>query len=121
LARIKLVDDQSKIFINGREAVSGNWGRGKNGEPIGHRPGDTDWVDVSVHFRKGRNEVRFWVWNEPGCCDVSATFQLKVGEKVILIDRIDEQDSTSGVKFDKTYVVSWDDSDEVIADYDIER
>jgi hypothetical protein len=109
-ARISLIDDQAKIFINGREVLVGNWGRGERGVPIGHQPGDTGIEDIAHFFHRGANEVRFWLWNDAVCCDVSAKFEISVNDNPLMVEKIQRKDSSAGVKFDKTFIVVLDET-----------
>lgn len=109
-ARISLIDDQAKMFINGREVLVGNWGRGERGVPIGHQPGDTGIEDIAHFFHRGANEVRFWLWNDAVCCDVSAKFEISVNDNPLIVEKIQRKDSSAGVKFDKTFLVVLDET-----------
>ena len=109
-AKISLIDDEAKIFMNGREALAGKWGIGDKGTPIGHKPGHTGTVDVTDYFHKGDNEVRFWLWNEPIPGGVSAKFEISANGKLLLYKYFYQEDSTAGVKFDETYIVILDEA-----------
>ena len=112
-ARIVNVDDQAKIFVNGKEVVVSYWGKGEGGKPIGHRPGYTNEIDVTDSFRVGENLVRLWLWNGQFPGGVHADYELKINGGIFLTTGFHKEDPTEGVKFDKTYQVFWDGSDRV--------
>ena len=50
------------------------------------------------------------VWNDPGCCGVSGTFQVKVNGEVKLNKKFIERSSSRGVKYDQNYSLIISDS-----------
>jgi formylglycine-generating enzyme required for sulfatase activity len=102
-ARILNVDDEARILVNGQVAVHGYWGRGEHGAQIGHHPGFTEWVEITALCRRGANAFRFWVWNAAIPGTSSATFEVRVNNKIVLRKVFFVNDSSQGVKFDRTF------------------
>jgi tetratricopeptide (TPR) repeat protein len=101
-ARVSNADDEAVLYVNGKEAVRTAWGKGEGGRSAGHRPGNSGWVDITDHLRPGTNEVRLWVWNAAGCCDVSGTFEVTINNVSAIHRVFQRQDSQPGVKYDET-------------------
>lgn len=101
-ARVYNADDKATMYINEREAVQTEWGKGYQGRKTGHRAGDSGWVDVTRYINPGNNTFRFSVYNAPGCCGVSGSFEVKVDGELKLKKYFNKQSSKSGVLFDET-------------------
>jgi TolB-like protein len=101
MGRIYDADDVVTMYVNGKESILVRWGQGENGTSIGHRPGESGWVDISDYFSKGKNDVRMTVWNNPGCCDVAGAFQVKVDDELIVDRKFRRRDSSQGMKYDE--------------------
>jgi len=103
-ARASRVDDKAGIYINGSLAVETAWGLGPGGVSVGHQAGDSGWVEVTDKIYDGYNTFRFYVWNKAVCCGTGGTFEIKVGDEIVITREFHEQDSTSGVKYDETVI-----------------
>ncbi len=104
-ARVSNADDRAIMYVNDKEAITNAWGEGENGKSIGHRAGDSGWVDITSYVHKGINKFRFWVWNNPGCCDVSGKFEVVANGKVVITRDFYRKDSSPGVKYDETFEI----------------
>lgn len=104
--RASHVDDRAIIYVNGASVVDVRWGEGEGGVYIGHKPGDSGWVDVSDLVNRGDNEFRFWLWNKAVCCGVSATFEIEVDGAVVVTRVFQKADSTEGVKYTETIILT---------------
>lgn len=102
MARVSNADDKAVMYVNNREVIAIRWGKGQGGKRIGHRPGDSGWIDISPYMVKGKNTVRFWVWNKRICCSVSGTFEVKVNGVSTIARKFAQKDSSEGVKYDET-------------------
>jgi len=102
LARVSNADDKAVMYVNNREVIAIRWGKGQGGKRIGHRPGDSGWIDISPYMVKGENTFRFWVWNKRICCSVSGTFEVKVNGVSTITRKFAQKDSSEGVKYDET-------------------
>ena len=94
------------MYVNGKEAVSVTWGTGRGGTYIGHRPSDSGWVDIISYLKIGDNILRFWVWNKAVYGAVSVTFEVQVNGVPAISRNFQKQDSTAGVKYDETAILS---------------
>lgn len=104
------VDDKATLYINDVPQYTAKWGMfgtEPNWKEIGHKPGDSGEIDLTTSLNKGSNELRFVLWNEQGCCGVSVTIEVKEGDKVIYLDEIKEEDSSAGIKYDKTLSIDF--------------
>ena len=105
-ARVSNADDKAAMYVNGKEVVSVTGGTGRGGTYIGHRPGDSGWVDITSYLKIGDNILRFWVWNKAVYGAVSATFEVQVNGVPAISRNFQKQDSTAGVKYDETVILS---------------
>ena len=105
-ACVSNADDKAVMYVNGQEAISVTWGTGPDGKHIGHRPGDSGWIDITPYLKTGDNVLRFWVWNKAVCCGVSGTFEVQVNGVPTISRNFEKQDSTAGVKYDETVTLS---------------
>ena len=94
------------MYVNGQEAISVTWDTGPGGKYIGHRPGDSDWIDISSYLKIGDNTLRFWVWNKAVYGAVSATFEVQVDGVPVISRNFEREDSSEGVKYDETVTLS---------------
>jgi hypothetical protein len=102
MVRASNADDRAIVYVNGVNTAETSWGKGPGNTDIGHKAGDTGWVDVSKYIKKGENAFRFWVWNGAYCCGVSGTFEIKVEKEIKITRTFEKTDSTEGVKYDET-------------------
>lgn len=105
-ARVSNADDKAVMYVNGQEAINITWGTGPGGKSIGHRPGDSGWIDITPYLETGDNILRFWVWNEAIYGAVSGTFKVQVDDVLAISRNFEKQDSTAGVKYDETLTLS---------------
>lgn len=101
-ARVSNADDEAVLYVNGAEGIRTAWGKGEGGRAVGHRAGDSGWVDITDRLHPGPNELRFWVRNASGCCNVSGTFEVRINNIVAVSRVFQRQDSQAGVKYDET-------------------
>lgn len=105
-ARVSNADDKAILYVNDREAIKTEFGKGAGGRSIGRRPGDSGWVDITSYFQPGKNELRFWVWNASGCCDVSGRFEVKKNDVPTVSRNFQRREETEGVKYNEKVFLS---------------
>lgn len=101
--RVWNADDKAILYVNGAEAISAAYKK------------DPAMVDITRYFYEGDNEVRLYVWNEAICCGTSGSFEVKIGNKIEIKENFSKQDSSSGVKFDRTYSMNLKSQEELRA------
>ncbi len=106
MARVSNADDKAVMYVNGQEAISVSWGTGAGGKSIGHRSGDSGWIDITPYLKTGDNTFRFWVWNKAVYGAVSATFEVQVDGVPTISRNFKREDSSEGVKYDETVTLS---------------
>jgi hypothetical protein len=107
--RMSNVDDLSTLYINGLELYKAKWGYSGT-EPgwqyVGDQPGDSGVIDITSHLISGKNALRFTLWNEQICCTASLAIEIKRNDQTLFYDSFDIQDSSSGIKYDETFIIS---------------
>jgi len=101
-ARVSNADDKAVLYVNGKEVIRTEWGKGEGGRSVGRQPGNSGWVDITDHLHPGTNELRLWVWNARGCCGVSGTFEVRINNTPTISRVFKRKDSQSGVKYNET-------------------
>jgi hypothetical protein len=107
-ARLFNVDDVATLFINEKPVYKAKWGQSGvegNWNDFGHQAGDSGEIDITSLLEDGENALRFELWNESGCCGVSLSIEIKEDGNVIASDIFSMQDSSSGIKYNKTFSV----------------
>lgn len=107
-ARLFNVDDVATLFINEKPVYKAMWGQSGvegNWTTFGHQAGDSGEIDITSLLKDGENALRFELWNESGCCGVSLSIEIKQDGNVIASDIFSMQDSSSGIKYNKTFSV----------------
>jgi pimeloyl-ACP methyl ester carboxylesterase len=109
-ARMSNVDDISSLYINGEELFKAQWGH-MGVEPdwyyFGHQPGDSGEIDITPFLVPGENTLRFTLWNEAVCCSASLNIEVKKDGEVIISDSFSISDSSSGIKYDETFIINY--------------
>jgi len=102
------VDDLATLYINDVLLYKAKWGY-SGVEPdwnyVAHQPGDSGEFDISSDLINGENRLRFTLWNEAVCCSASLTIEVKKNGETIISDSFSAQDSSSGIKYDKTFII----------------
>lgn len=103
--RIYNVDDSATLHINGSPIYEAQWGyHGTNPDwvYVGHQPGDSGEIDIDSDLVPGENTLRVTLYNEPLCCGAAISIEVKKNGKTIFTDDFSIQDSTSGIKYDRS-------------------
>jgi hypothetical protein len=110
--RMYNVDHRATLYINGIVTYKARWGhRGKEPgwEYFGHRPGDSQEIDITDDLRPRTNTLRFTLWNVQVCCYTSLTIDVVLGGEILFHDSLSRADSSSGTKYDKTITINMTD------------
>jgi len=103
------VDDVVTLYVNDRPVYKAKWGH-YGVEPswnsFGHKPGDSGEQDITSMLKAGINSLRFELWNEAVCCGTSVSVEVRKDNIVIFSDTFSKQDSSSGVKYNKTFTIT---------------
>ena len=107
--RMSNVDDLATLYINGQPLYKAQWGY-YGTEPtwyyVAHQPGDSGEFEITNDLVSGDNSLRFTLWNQQGCCDAALSIEVKKDGAIIFSDSIDISDSSEGIKYDKTFMLT---------------
>jgi hypothetical protein len=106
--RMYNIDDLVTLYINGSPVYAARWGHSgvtPSWNYVAHQPGNSGEIDITTALSHGTNELRFELWNKAICCGVSVSIEVKENGEIIVVDSFSEQDSSEGVKYNKTYTV----------------
>lgn len=106
--RMYNVDDLATLYINDKPVYKSKWGySGVEGswDDHGHKAGDSKEINITQLLQEGENVLKFTLWND-ACCGVSLSIEVKEDGKIIFSDTFGNQDSGSGIKYDKSFTIT---------------
>ncbi len=103
------IDDEVTLYINDEPLFISKWGN-YGCKPdwyyVAHQPGESGEIDITPYLHKGENSLRFVLWNSSGCCYTSLSFEIKKDGVTLFSDELYRSDSSSGIKYDETYIIT---------------
>jgi hypothetical protein len=99
--RLSQVDDRAEVWAGDGPHLVAVWGH-RGVEPtwiaIGHRPGDSEWADVTSQLPTGTSSLHVRLTNDAICCYASLDVDVEVAGTIVWSDHFEVSDSTAGIK-----------------------